>query len=150
MYYYILMKWRKITFGDFIFIVHGSVIWHLHNKEVYLNMSRGGCSAQIQKVYDDANITLRIQDNKQNCRRIATWHKYTFIVIRYDKQASKANRKILKCAYKNTPDNAENLEMLFSEMYILKNPVGVQTPPPNTPLDPRLNPSNPNFFDNII
>ena len=30
----------------------------------------GSCSAQMQKVYDDANITLRFQDNKQNCRRI--------------------------------------------------------------------------------
>ena len=50
---------KNDCFGDFIYIVHASVLWHFYNKMgVYWNMSRGGCSAQMQKVFDDANITL--------------------------------------------------------------------------------------------
>ena len=81
---------------------------------------------------NDAKITLRFQDNQQNCRMIVTQHKYTFILFRYN--------KILNSAYKNTPDNAENLVMLFSEMFILEIPGGPDPPPPTDPLplDPRL------------
>ena len=48
------------------------------------------------------NITLRVRDNKQNCRRIVTWHKYTFILIRYNNRRAKRAEKKYKCAYKNT------------------------------------------------
>ena len=41
-----------------MYIVHASVLWLFHNKMgMYWNMSKGGGSAQMQKVYDDANIT---------------------------------------------------------------------------------------------
>ena len=57
----------------------------------------------------------------------------------------------MKCAYKNTPDNAENLEMLnvvLRDVYFENSRGSRPLPPtPTPPLDPRQNPSNPNFFD---
>ena len=119
---------KNNCFGDFIYIVHASVLWHFHNKiGVYWNMSRGGGgdgSAQMQIVYDDADITLRFQDNKKNCRRIVTWR-------------SEANRKILKCAYK------KKIPLLMPKILKCCSPRcifwkfqgggGVQTPHPDTP-----------------
>ena len=52
-----------------------------------------GICAQMQIVYDDANITLRFQDNKHNCRRIVTGHKYTFILSRYNNRKAKRTGK---------------------------------------------------------
>ena len=43
---------------------------------------------------------------------------------------SKTSRTILKETCKITPDNAEILEMLFSEIYILKIPGGPDPPDP--------------------
>ena len=57
----------------------------------------------------------------------------------------------MRIQIKNTPDNAKNLEMLFSEIYILKIPGGGgAADPPTPPLDPCLNPPNQNFLDNIL
>ena len=74
MYYYILEKSRKITAWDILY----SLYMHLYfdtfttRWECTGICQGGGCSAQMQKIYDDANITLRFQDIKQNCRRIVT------------------------------------------------------------------------------
>ena len=111
---------------------------------VYWNMSRGCCSAQIQKVYDDANITLRFQHYKQSCRRIVTWHKYTFILIRYNRRAKRAGKfwnahtkiplimpKILKCC---------SPICIFWKVYYSDTP-SRSAPEPS---------KNPNFLDNIL
>ena len=74
MYYYILKKWRKITVLEILYTLY----MHLYFDTITTRwectgiFQGGGCAAQMQKVYDDANITLRFRDNKQNCRRIVT------------------------------------------------------------------------------
>ena len=81
MYYYILKKWRKITVLEILYTLYMHLYFDIFTTrwESTGIFQGDGCSAQMQNVYDDANITLRFQDNKQNCRRILT---YTFILIR--------------------------------------------------------------------
>ena len=80
MYYYILKKWRQITVLEILYTLY----MHLYFDTFTTRWEGTGICEQMQIVYDDANITLRFQDNKQNCRRIVTGHKYTFILIRYN------------------------------------------------------------------
>ena len=77
----------------------------------------------------------------------------TFILFRYNNRRAKRAGKFFNAHTKMTPDNAENLEMLFSEIYILKIPGGSRPPtprPPPPPLDPRLSPRGGGLRQKII
>ena len=57
---------KNNCFGDFIYIVHASVFETFTTRWDCTGLYQGGgCSAKMQKWYDDANITLRFQDNKK-------------------------------------------------------------------------------------
>ena len=110
MYYYILKKFRKISVLEILYTLYMHLYFDTFTRWECTGICQGGgCSAQMQKVYEckiqknwctvtvaptiehheDANITLRFRDNRQNCRRIVTWHKYTFILIRYNNRRAK-------------------------------------------------------------
>ena len=135
---------KNNCFGDFIYIVHMpctcicTLTLSQQDRSV-LEYIKGIVVHRCRKWYDDANITLRLQDNKQNCRMIVTWHKYTFMLIGYNNRRAKRAGKFWNAhTKKNTPDNAENLEMLnivLRDVYFENSKAGgmFRPPYPDTP-----------------
>ena len=58
MYYYILRKWSKITVLEMLYTLYMHLYFDTFTKRLECTgICQGvGCSAQMQKVYDDANI----------------------------------------------------------------------------------------------
>ena len=148
MYYYILRKWRKITVLEIL----NTLYMHLYFDTFTARWECTGICAHMQIVYDDANITLRFQDNKQNCRRIVTWHEYTIILIRYNNRQAKRTGKFWNAHQKkNTRSRRKSWNVVLRDVYFENSRGGGFRPPtPTPPLDLRLNPPNPKFFDNIL
>ena len=158
MFYYILKKWRKITVLEILYTLYMHLYFDTFTTRwECTGICQGGDgSTQMQIVYDDANKTLRFQDNKQNCRRIVTWHKYTFILIRYKNRQAKRTGTFWNTHTKKTPllcRKSWNAILRAWDLYFENSKGGgggFQTPTPTPPLDPRLNPPNPKFFDYIL
>ena len=115
------------------FFVHTSVLWHFHWSRSVLEYMSGFLAVlhRWRKYMNDVH-PWNFQGNLQNRPTVVTDHTCTFILVRYD------NRRAEKCWKRHAtlpPDNAKNLEMLFSEIYAyFENSRGGGSPP----LDPCL------------